>query len=139
MFDPTLKEIPNMNKTCKSMLLALSCAIIVFGATRLKAADDAAKVAGTWEISTEGPNGTMTQTLNLQQDGGTIKGTISGRRGETPVTGTIDGNKVTFQAKREGQNGTFVTDYTATVDGDTMKGKLHNERFGDHDFTAKRK
>ncbi len=128
-----------MKKISRSMLLALACAFVMLGATSLKAADDPAKVAGTWEISMEGRNGTMTQTLTIQQDGSTIKGTMSGRMGDTPITGTVDGNKVSFQVKRESQNGTFVTDYTATVDGDSMKGKMHNERFGDRDFTAKRK
>ncbi len=124
----------------RSLILMVACGIVVMVAAQLKAADEPAKVDGTWEISMEGPNGTMTQTLTLQQDGSTIKGSISGRRGDTPITGTVDGNKVTFQAKRESRNGgTFVTDYTATVDGDSMKGKMHNERFGDHDFTAKRK
>ncbi len=126
-----------MTKTFKSMLLALSCAIVVFGAARLKAADQAS-VAGTWEITSEGRNGPQTQTLTIQQDGGTIKGTLSGRMGDTPITGTVDGNTIKFQVKRETPNGTFTMDYTATVDGDSMKGKTHTER-GDHDFTGKRK
>ncbi len=129
-----------MKRLNRPLMLIVACGIVVMVAAQLKAADEPAKVDGTWEISSEGPNGTMTQTLTLQQDGSTLKGSISGRRGETPITGSVDGNKVTFQAKRETQNGrTFVTDYSATVDGDSMKGKMHNERFGDHDFTAKRK
>ncbi len=103
------------------------------------AADEPANVAGNWEMSSEGPNGTMTQTLAIQQDGGTIKGTLTGRRGAAPLEGTVTGSQVSFTVKRQTQNGdTMVIEYTATLEGDSLKGKMHSERFGDHDFTAKR-
>jgi hypothetical protein len=90
-------------------------------------------------MSSEGQNGPQTSTLTLHQDGSTIKGTLSGRRGDAPLEGTIEGNKLSFKVKRQTQNGdTMVMEYTATVDGDSMKGKVHSERFGDRDFTAKR-
>jgi hypothetical protein len=88
-------------------------------------------------MSSEGPNGPVTQTLTIQQDGATIKGTLTGRRGETPFEGTVAGNKVSFTIKRETPNGTFTIEYSATVDGDAMKGTAHSER-GGRDWTAKR-
>ena len=127
-----------MKRIIHSLMLAFACGMLLMLAGSAMAADEPANVAGKWEMSSEGPNGTMTQTLTITQDGGTIKGTITGRRGDIPFDGTVTGNKVSFTVKRETPNGTFVTDYTATVDGDSMKGKMHNERFGDHDFTAKR-
>jgi hypothetical protein len=112
--------------------------MLLVWAGNVLAADEPAKVAGKWEMSSEGPNGPMTSTLTIQQDGSTIKGTLSGRRGDTPLEGTVTGNKVSFTVKRQTQDGdTMVIEYTATVDGDTMKGKVHSERFGDRDFTAK--
>ncbi|HMD86593.1 MAG TPA: hypothetical protein VKO18_18050 [Terriglobia bacterium] len=128
-----------MKKLMNSMVLALACGLLLMGAGKILAADEPAKVAGTWEMSSEGPNGTMTQTLTITQDGGTIKGTITGRRGDAPLEGTVAGSKVSFTVKRQTQSGdTMVIEYTATVDGDSMKGKVHSERFGDRDFTAKR-
>ena len=127
-----------MKRLTYSLVLAFACGMLLMLAGNVLAADEPANVAGKWEMSSEGPNGTMTQTLTITQDGGAIKGTITGRRGETPFEGTVTGNKISFTVKRETPNGTFVTDYTATVDGDTMKGKSHNERMGDRDFTAKR-
>jgi hypothetical protein len=79
----------------------------------------------------------MTQTLTIQQDAGKIKGTLTGRRGETPFEGTVTGSKISFTIKRETPNGTFTVEYTATVDGDSMKGTAHSER-GDREWTAKR-
>jgi len=128
-----------MRKLVKIWILALGCAALLMGAGKIMAADEPAKVAGTWEISSAGPNGTMTQTLTVQQDGGAIKGTLSGRRGDSPFEGTVTGNKLSFTVKRQTPNGdTMVIDYNATVDGDSMQGKVHSERFGDRDFTAKR-
>jgi len=122
-----------------SLALAIACGMLLMWAGAAMAAEEPAKVDGKWEMSSQGRNGTMTQTLMIQQDGSTIKGTLTGRRGESPLEGTVDGNKVNFTVKRQTPDGdTFVMEYHATVNGDSMKGTVHNERFGDHDFTATR-
>jgi hypothetical protein len=128
-----------MRKINYSLVLASACAMLLILAGNNLTAADAADVAGSWELSSQGQNGPMTSTLTIQQDGGTIKGTLKGRRGDAPLEGTVTGNNVSFTVKREDQNGkTMVMEYTATVDGDSLKGKVHSERFGDRDFTAKR-
>ena len=128
-----------MKRLMNSLVFALAFGILLIGAGKVMAADEPAKVAGTWEMTSQGQNGPMTQTLTIHQDGGTIKGTLTGRRGEAPLEGTVTGNTVSFTVKRQTQSGeTMVMEYTATVDGGSMKGKVHSERFGDRDFTAKR-
>jgi len=131
-----------MKRITYSLALAFALVTLLMWAGNALAADEAveaAKVDGKWDMSSEGPNGTMTQTLTITQDGGTIKGTITGRRGDAPLEGTVTGNRVSFTVKRQTQNGdTMVMEYTATVEGDSLKGKVHSERFGDRDFTAKR-
>src|SRR5271168_592101 len=67
-----------------------------------------ANLAGTWSVSFETPNGTMTQTLTLSQDGTTLTGTIGGERGTAEVKGSVSGNNVSFSAVRKGQHGTFT-------------------------------
>jgi hypothetical protein len=127
-----------MKRITYSLVFVFVSAMWLMLAGNALAADEAAKVDGKWEMTSEGPNGTMTQTLTITQDGATIKGTLTGRRGDAPLEGTVTGNKVSFTVKRQTQNGdTMVIEYTATVDGDSMKGKAHSERF-DRDFTAKR-
>jgi len=101
------------------------------------AADEPANVAGTWEVSSQGRNGPMTQTLTITQDGGKIKGTLTSPRGDSNFEGTVAGNKISFTINRETPNGTFTIEYTGTVDGDSMKGTAHSERF-DREWTAKR-
>ena len=116
---------------------ALVCGLLLMWGGRARAADEPAKVAGTWEMTFAGPMGTRTQTLKIQQDGSAIKGTITGRRGESPLEGSLTGNKISFTVTRETPNGTFKLDYTGTVDGDAMKGTVHSELF-DGKWTAKR-
>ena len=79
----------------------------------------------------------MTQTLTLQQDGAKLTGTIKGQRGDQPVEGSVDGNKVSFTAKISTPNGDISIPYTGTVTGDSMSGTRRG-RNGDVPWTAKR-
>lgn len=100
-------------------------------------AQDAAKVGGNWELSMQGGQGTMTQTLTLQQDGASFKGTSKSQRGESPLEGMVDGNKIHFTIHRTTPNGERLLEYNGTVDGDSMKGTA---KFGDNEreWTATR-
>jgi hypothetical protein len=95
-----------------SLMLVMLLGTLVIGVGKIKAAEDTAQVAGTWELSMEGGQGAVTQTMKLQQDGDKIKGTLEGRRGETAFEGTVKGNEVSFTVKRETPNGTFTTSAT---------------------------
>lgn len=88
-------------------------------------------------MTSEGPQGTMTQTLTIQQDGSKIKGTIKGQRGEAPLEGTVEGTKINFTVKRQTPNGEITIDYSGTLDGDSIKGTVKGP-FGERPFTAKR-
>jgi len=101
------------------------------------AAQDNAKVDGNWDLSINGPNGNFTQSLTIQQDGAKIKGTMKGRRGDSPLEGTVDGAKIHFTITRDTPRGSRTIEYTGTVSGDTMKGTV---QFGDNqrEWTAKR-
>jgi hypothetical protein len=93
-------------------------ALVAAGAAQEKPAN----VAGKWEMSWEGPRGPQTSTLTLEQDGANLKGTMSGRRGDTPITGTVKGKNVTIVVERETPNGKFTQEFKGTVDGASMKG-----------------
>jgi hypothetical protein len=111
-----------------AMMLALSLVAV---------AEDAAKVGGTWEMTSQGRQGPMTSTLTIDQSGNKFKGTLKGQRGEAPIEGTVDGNKISFTIERETPNGKMTMNYTGTVDGDNMKGTvkvMDNER----EWTAKK-
>jgi hypothetical protein len=120
-----------------AICLAALCAFALMLAIGARAAADAAKVAGAWELTWEGGQGTVTQTMTIEQDGSKIKGTLKGERGEAPFEGSLDTNKISFTAKRQTPNGEITIEYTGTVDGDSMKGTMKSPR-GERPWTAKR-
>jgi hypothetical protein len=83
-----------------------------------------ANVAGAWQITWQGRNGRVTQTLTFTQNGATLTGTMHGDRGDAPVTGTITGSSIDFTAKRSTPNGDFSSEYKGTVTGDSINGTV---------------
>jgi hypothetical protein len=79
-------------------------------------------VAGNWQMSWQGRQGTQQGTLQLQQDGSKLTGTLEGPRGSAPITGNLDGNNVSFQAELKGRRGSITLAFTGTLDGDKMNG-----------------
>ena len=96
-----------------------------------------AGVAGNWTLSVDSPQGTTQATLRLAVDGGTVKGSISSDMGETPLSGTVSGNQVTFQFDYAGPSGAITITSTATVSGDDIKGDMDYGQ-GTAPFTGKR-
>lgn len=124
-----------------TIVLAALCALALSFAMAT-VAQDAAKVAGNWDLSMAFGQRTMTRQLTLTQDGGKITGTLKSQRGDSQVEGTVDGNNIKFTTKTTTQSGDVRTqDYTGTVDGDNMKGTTTFNRGGQSssvDWTAKR-
>jgi len=123
---------------CLAVIFALALAGVV------TKADEPAKVAGAWEMTSQGRSGnTMTSTITFEQDGNKIKGTIKrqgpqGNTMEQPFTGTIDGNKISFTTEFTTPNGDKRTaEYTGMVDGDTIKGTVKTGQ-GEREWSAKR-
>ena len=125
-----------MKSYARFMALMFACGVLLICAGVLLA-DQPVSVAGKWELTREGRNGTVTETLTIMQDGGKISGTLKGQRGEAKFEGSVTGNKIKFTISRETDNGTFTMEYSATVEGDSMKGNLHTNMF-DREFTGKR-
>jgi hypothetical protein len=116
-------------------LLSLALAGVV-SADEAKAAPGA--VAGKWERTREGRNGTMTQVFTLEQDGDALKGTVSMREREIPLTGTVKGDKVQFSFSGPGRDGeTRTMEYSGTISGDELKLEFETPR-GKREGTAKR-
>jgi hypothetical protein len=118
-----------------SILLVSICAVAMMFAGI--AAAQAAKVAGSWDLSSQGRNGMQTSTLTLTQDGNKLTGTLKGARGDSPVTGTVDGQNITFSVTRTTPNGEVTQTYTGTVTADGLSGTV---KMGQNDvpWTAKK-
>jgi hypothetical protein len=81
--------------------------------------DPTPSLSGNWQMSWTGMNGAQRQsTMQLKQDGTKLSGKLSGERGATSVTGSIQGNQVSFSVKLRRRQVSF----TGTLAGDKMSG-----------------
>ena len=103
---------------------AVLCAMALVFSMASFGAPQAAKVAGKWEMTSEGRQGPVTRNMTIEQDGEKIKGTLSGPRGDQEFTGTIKGKDISFIVKFQTPNGERTVEYKGTVDGDSMKGTV---------------
>lgn len=112
---------------------ALLLGLVVFAAYAL------VDVSGTWEMTSEGRQGPMTNEITFVQDGDKITVTMPGRQGaEMTGEGTVDGNKIQWSITRETPRGEFTMTYEGTVDGDAMSGTMQvMDR--EMEWTAKKK
>jgi hypothetical protein len=119
----------------RRMLLVASATAVIFGTAAI-AAD--ANVSGEWSLTVESQMGTSNPHFSLKQDGTQISGTYRGMLGETPVTGTVQGNDfaINFQVNAQGME--LDVTYSGTDDGATMKGTVKLGDLGEGQFTGKR-
>ena len=101
-------------------------------------AADANGATGTWTWSMQGPNGDITTTLKLKQDGEKLTGTVTGFGGQENEIqdGTIKDGQVTFKVVRDMFGTKATTTYTATLNGASLKGK--SETVFTREFDAKK-
>lgn len=96
----------------------------------------ATDVTGTWNAQVDLGGQSGAPTFVLKQDGEKLTGTYSGALGDAPVTGTIKGDKVSFNFDAQGA----AVHYEGTVnaDGTEMKGTCDYGGQASGTFTAKK-
>jgi hypothetical protein len=104
----------------------------------------AADVSGKWVAQMPGRDGqTREVTFNLKADGDQLTGTVSGRRGDTPISdGKIDGDNISFSQVMEFNGNQMKINYKGKVSGDQIQFTREREGGGSEGqsakFTAKR-
>ena len=85
---------------------------------------------GNWKWSITGMDGQPREiTLKLELKDGQLTGSVSGRRGETPISSaSFKEGQIAFSVVREFRGNKFETKYDGKLDGDTIKGTV--ERSG---------
>jgi hypothetical protein len=81
-------------------------------------------IGGAWQLSMQGRDGAQQATMQLQQDGSKLSGTFQGPHGSSPITGSVDGNNITFNVQMQGRRGAMTLAFTGTIDGNKMTGTL---------------
>jgi hypothetical protein len=98
----------------------------------------AQSVAGDWDLSINGPEGVITATASLKQDGEKLTGSITSPQGTVELTGTCTGKTVNLSFSIESPNGPLDIKVNGEVEGADMKGII-DFGMGMADFTAKKK
>jgi hypothetical protein len=98
-----------------------------------------AAVAGVWDMMVETSAGVATPRVKLEQNGLGLTGTYSGRFGDQPLTGTVDGAAIRFTVTITGPMGSADVVYAGTVDGELMQGTMRMGPGMDGRFTARRR
>lgn len=98
-----------------------------------------ANISGAWRLSWQGRGGSEQATIQIQQDGPKLSGTFQGPRGSSSLTGSVDGNNVSFSMQMQGRRRVTLA-FTGTIDGDKMSGTLQPPGGGqdNHPWTAVR-
>jgi len=97
--------------------------------SRVWAADQLAKLAVAWEITSEGRDGPVTPTLALSQEGASLEGTLARRCGAAGAEGAFREDIVNFTATRHSADGDkSVIEYIGRAEGDTAKELLESGR-----------
>ena len=113
--------------------IAATALVVALGSSAL-----AQSVAGAWDLSINGPEGAITATATLKQDGEKVTGSIESPQGTAELTGTIKGKVLNVSFAIPGPNGNLDIKVNGEVDGASMKGII-DFGMGMADFTAKKK
>lgn len=119
--------------------VVLAAALLLGLSTSAELAAQEVDVTGTWNMTVQSQQGTTNPTVTLQQDGQSLTGSYSSQTlGEADVTGSVEGNEVTFSFTASVGGQSIPVTYTATVDGDGMSGNLDLAGQASASFTATR-
>ena len=80
-----------------------------------------ADVSGKWQVSWQGRLGTEQCTLQLQQDGTRLTGTLQDQRGLSPLSGTLGDKQISFEVNFQGPR-PFTTRFKGTLNAAGMEG-----------------
>ena len=95
-------------------------------------------VAGNWELNINGPQGPITATATLKQDGDKVTGTFSGPQGDVETSGTLKGSTLSLAFSVNTPQGSLSITMNGEVDGPSIKGVL-DFGMGTADFTGTKK
>lgn len=103
------------------------------------AAAPSADIGGTWTTEFDSQVGKQTYTYTFKLDGEKLTGHAKSNVGEGDLSGTVDGDKVTFVENLDYQGQALAITYTGQiVSADEIKFKRDVAGQGGEEFTARR-
>ena len=128
----------------KSIALLFAAATMTIATVALApsaaiAAAPSADISGTWATEFDSQVGKQTYTYTFKVEGNTLTGHSKSNLGESDLTGTVDGDKVTFVENLDYQGTPLAITYTGQiVSAGEIKFKRDVGGQGGEEFTAKR-
>ncbi len=122
------------------LAVALVLAWAAAGTSAQKAPDTAANIAGKWQMTLEMTVGTSSPVLMFKQDAEKLTGSYTGRYGEYPLVGKVEGNKLSFVVTINAEGTETKMSFTGelTPAGDVIKGNADLGGMGEATWLAKR-
>ena len=108
---------------------------LILASATLQAQND---VSGSWDLTINGPQGSITAGATLKQTGDIVTGTLSSPQGDAEVKGSIKGATLSLAFTVQSPQGALDIKITGEVDGKTMKGVI-DFGAGTADFTGTKK
>jgi imidazolonepropionase-like amidohydrolase len=99
-------------------------------------ADGSVSAAGTWTVDVLAPQ-TQTFTMKLTQDGSSVSGTMDSPDGSVPVSGTIEGTKLSLRGTLVAGGQSIEIEMTGDITGDEASGRVSTP-MGEIDWKARR-
>jgi len=123
----------------KPIALLFAATTIATAPSAALAAAPTADIGGTWTASFDSQVGTQTYTYDFKIEGEKLTGHSKSNFGESDLTGTVDGDKVTFVENLDYQGTALAITYTGQiVSADEIKFKRDVGGQGGEEFTAAR-
>lgn len=119
-------------------MLRVFSAILALALTMSASAYAQTSIAGAWELTIIGPEGPITSTATLKQDGENVTGSIETPQGVAEMKGTYKGKALNMGFTLQTAQGPLEIKVTGEVDGASMKGVI-DFGMGMAEFTAKKK
>jgi hypothetical protein len=122
---PEVIEMSNLKQLIGALLLlAIACVGLA------NAADQEANLTGKWDVVVELPIGPGNPSFDISQSGKHLTGTYKGALGESPVSGSIEGNsfRILFSVAN------IDCEYVGTLVADEISGKVTLKGLGDGTF-----
>jgi hypothetical protein len=96
-------------------------------------------IDGTYNLTMQTPMGNREVKLELQSSGNGLSGSFTSPQGTVPLTGTADGDTVTFALTFTGAMGPMDLKFEGKLEGDDkIAGTVQFGAFGSGPFTATR-
>lgn len=101
---------------------------------------DAVALTGKWQMTLEMEVGTSSPVLVLKHEGDKLTGTYTGRYGEYPLVGKVDGRKVEFAVTISAEGTETVMSFAGelTAADGFLRGSANLGGMGDATWLAKR-